>query len=757
MNLRNWSDEDTTNLRIFYDSGPVWSFSEISSGADTATQALQKWLENSPPPRRYPLLLPTLPPGSAEPRWYAIAFSDAQAESLRAELTAFLGPVGSNYRGRRVVVDSHHPVDIAAIKWAGGPFVYQFDVLPGFRAVVRAAIERLHQVWQLRPIRLGSGFRTTEALLREFFAALTCRVEVAATETLDLLKVDGRLSSENLQFLKIEYLAAFSRWNDIALDPYINLMIQMRRPRRITAILIEALWHIEFARFLERKDAVGAATHFRQIREARYGTLLRSRGKFIEAKVLLTFLLAAVTDIRPRQDQIRAILDVMPEGPERSFASALALSVPSVADAQISAKDENVQSALDLAEEAYRKDDYETVWVLLKDHPPSARVCGLLLDCAYESNSPDDAHFVQSRIAMLSPEQISQVLSSRLRKSAWTQLLRLSDSNRDCTEPSNWEEWLDLLRQNPGSDMLYAQAQESSIEWNLADYRGNPQRIREIADSLADQNDESLKVLRAATPHVLGFFLIDGEGIPDFMPIYQSLLVVLAVDEQFGTEDWMAVYTLLQAILDSNPTRIEYAEVTAALAEIWSRSGSLSRLDWALDVLDLLAVNPVPDSEGRDRLFEAVHTTINKFYRRVSNEHKSIFRWLAEDYGRASITESLESTNQEIHEQSARPILPDGAKIAIYTLTESAGIRSKQIINRIFPSADVRLNHECTGSDRLRSLAREAEYFLVSSKSAKHAATDFIRNERPRNKTPVIFPKGKGSSSIISALLNAIR
>jgi hypothetical protein len=41
--------------------------------------------------------------------------------------------------------------------------------------------------------------------------------------------------------------------------------------------------------------------------------------------------------------------------------------------------------------------------------------------------------------------------------------------------------------------------------------------------------------------------------------------------------------------------------------------------------------------------------------------------------------------------------------------------------------------------------------FVVATQSAKHAATGFINQHRPKDK-PVLFPAGKGASSIVRVM-----
>ena len=77
------------------------------------------------------------------------------------------------------------------------------------------------------------------------------------------------------------------------------------------------------------------------------------------------------------------------------------------------------------------------------------------------------------------------------------------------------------------------------------------------------------------------------------------------------------------------------------------------------------------------------------------------------------------------------------------------------VIKKMFPRADVRISNDHGGSVKLKSLARESDFFVVATRSAKHAATEFIKANRGRGKSDLIYPNGKGSSSIISALKEA--
>jgi hypothetical protein len=132
---------------------------------------------------------------------------------------------------------------------------------------------------------------------------------------------------------------------------------------------------------------------------------------------------------------------------------------------------------------------------------------------------------------------------------------------------------------------------------------------------------------------------------------------------------------------------------------------------------------------------------------------RSLFKLLCSDLERTipSFLPELEGPADEIATDALA-----GKMVAIYTLDESSGKRASDLIGMIYQDADIRVNHDHVGTEQLRHLARHADYFLMVTRSAKHAATNFIKDERPKEKRPVDYPSGKGSSSIISALRKAL-
>ncbi|MDB4585972.1 hypothetical protein N9085_04010, partial [Akkermansiaceae bacterium] len=94
--------------------------------------------------------------------------------------------------------------------------------------------------------------------------------------------------------------------------------------------------------------------------------------------------------------------------------------------------------------------------------------------------------------------------------------------------------------------------------------------------------------------------------------------------------------------------------------------------------------------------------------------------------------------------------------VGIYSLNESAAVRAGRLIEGIAEKVKVRLNHEYGGSDKLKVTARDSDFMIVVTQSAKHAATNFIKAERPKDSSDLIYPSGRGAASIVNALKEAV-
>jgi hypothetical protein len=746
MNTLSWQPQDLAMLERFYSADQIWTWENIKEGNGAAGKVLE-WLEKCPTPRRNPLVLPIRRKDDPTPGWLCIAFSEMQCEELREHLNAFVGTAGCDFEGLRSVLPLTDKIASVAREWAGGNRIFDFKSLAtAHREGLREILERMLHVWALRPETDQGSLRTTEAMLREFELSLVNGDESSAISWWEEIRAGGRLNAENLLFLKMQIPAAFGRWNDIDLDPNMALLAAAHRPRRTTAILIEAMWHTALKLKMEEGDVTGVLAVMRERLQGPLRGLFRSPAGLSRPYLLLTFLIAAAADEPPRHAVIEAMIERLPEGsPERDFAGKIAAAI-SPAPIPFTLDDVLMQARV-----ARDRDDFLGAWLLLKPLGHSAARCRLLLECSAEHWEEDTATIITEAMMALSDEERASVLASKQRLQTWE---KISAPNRKSTPaPADWESWLHEVETNPSWDKAVSSARDAFALWHTEIYSSSPSKISALAGLLTQGRDaKAADVVRLSLPHIAGYFLANGPQT-SFRVIYLDLLLSLALDERFGGEDWGLAETLAAAIIETGPSRADYEHLLSSLTTIWEERGDPRRIDWALDLLDLLSAASTPDVGARDAFFEAVSASINKFARRLQPGQISLFKLLCGDLERA-IPHFLPDP-EEATTTTGTDILA-GKMVAIYTLDESSGKRASDLINMAYQGVDVRLNHDHVGSDALKNLARNADYFLMVTRSAKHAATNFIKDERPVEKRPPDYPAGKGSSSILSALRIAL-
>src|SRR5581483_4946504 len=104
-----------------------------------------------------------------------------------------------------------------------------------------------------------------------------------------------------------------------------------------------------------------------------------------------------------------------------------------------------------------------------------------------------------------------------------------------------------------------------------------------------------------------------------------------------------------------------------------------------------------------------------------------------------------------VDEESVWKML-SGKKVALYSLKETAVKRAATLLKDLIGEVkvDVFLDH-VGGSPALKTAAQQADVFVIATAAAKHAATLFIEEKRPKNSV-TLYAQGQGTSSILHAI-----
>ena len=728
----------------------------LDSMGRSSMSVLKPWFENLAE-QDDPVLLPRVDEQDGT-RWYAIAFSERRARELREEIEAFVGPTYSDFDGRVAQLDPDDPIESACSRLENAS-VFSFRVINSEdQGTVREALSRMRELWDARPPRRPMRVQTTNRLLRDFEMALEVTNEESARKLLATLKSEGRLSSQNYLFLKLRLLATFQRWSEILKMPESSAVLHLqRRPQLVNEALLQAIYAEELRPFEIAGEPEEALQHFRENVWLQYPQLFKSRGALTAPAVMKSFMMLAAVSDPPRPETRDRILQEYPKNAgDRPYLEQLSSRVGDT-------KTHRNQSPLSLAQEARRQNDFDQAFQYLKKARAGEKKLELMLRCAFEINTLEAAQWTLEVFSQAPEETREQVLATRQAKKFWEELRELGEvsSTKESTAvspsdeiPEDWVGWLQRLNQEGAWASAWRVAKQGALEWNEESVRSSPKEVHEIADLLEQQRSEDARaVLRNAIPLLLRFFLPDGQPEQQYRSIYESLLYLLALDSQLSRDDLTAAHELTLSLLQTGLSEDQYSDVIQLLGIIWGSQQAPKTTGWALDILDALLAYPCQDRQSRQEFFSQVLGSVQGFARRLRSEQWELFELICEDFDVPKAIEGLRPEPDPDEDVESRTVadLLRGKSIAIYTLTESVSRRVSELLERKFDGVSVTISNAHAATNRLRTMARNADIFLVATSSAKHAATEFISAERPSDK-PVLYPQGKGSSSMLRVL-----
>ena len=205
--------------------------------------------------------------------------------------------------------------------------------------------------------------------------------EDASEELLREIEQTGQLSAQNILFLRIRRLAGLRQFDAILALPELATVLAIRRPARVSASLLEAVYVTEIAGFEADGDAEGALRHFEDVVLQKYPALFKSRHGLQTPEAIKSFMLHALA-VRPDDAESRARLLASPDlsPADLQFLERLA-GLPETPAAPEATLDDAVSAAL--------AEDYDAALQIAARQPASAERAELLIRCAFEIDSMD--------------------------------------------------------------------------------------------------------------------------------------------------------------------------------------------------------------------------------------------------------------------------------------------------------------------------------------------------------------------------------
>ncbi len=663
---------------------------------------------------------------------WAVVPTDARGRAVQWWLVA--DDNESERRGREVVNAFFGPAIVSILPHEAAPSrpllgnvlrLKVQDNLAGFLA----ALELMTSVRASVPSLRREAPDPIGFLLRDFYLALDRRDDHASDELLSRIAGTGLVASENLRFLRVDRLARLERWRELGDLPWFDDLARARRPMRISEHLLEAMWILNFDDAAVATDPQRASQAFERAElGTKYAVLLRSIDVPLSAPGRrLALLFAHLSGDASRVDRIinaasmeeRGLLDRL-AGRER--------------EAPVSIKRSTVDTARDMFEDGL----YEDVIALAEVEQAPALV-SIAVRAAFELNDPRLAKRVVQLIAAFDPVELpnspgfARILAA---------VRRLADNS--CASWSEWlnrvasdEKWLDaaeIARDLSGTwdinELASSSTAKSAADRLLVGFEGvNRREVRAVFDLLC-------QVAGKLVSRPAGDRFVD------------AVLLVLASDENPSVLVRTAFFDLLMEALANGPSGDRYKDMLATTQSLWTRVRSREATPWILDVLDGLAAHPSSNEDARRTLVATIVSSSYDFAPRLTRDERVLFEAIGRECGVAVALPPIEAPPTTQSADLWQNL--NGKLIGIYSLIDGMGSRLANRLAVLCSKVRVEQNSDTVATAALRALAVNADFLIVDTKHATHAATIAIDAVRSRDRQ--LFPAGGGISSFIARL-----
>jgi hypothetical protein len=308
--------------------------------------------------------------------------------------------------------------------------------------------------------------------------------------------------------------------------------------------------------------------------------------------------------------------------------------------------------------------------------------------------------------------------------------------------PNNWGEWLARLG-DPGFSNAAIVARDAMSTWPVETIsKAQSDSIAETLVEIGISTDLRRERLIESLPLLVNWVKAD----PDYprgsmRELYVALLQLFSLLEGVGGADRDAATDLLDACLSLGVSAQTYRGLMADFRPLIAPGAGESSIYWLIELATVLLEHPTPDPSARLGLLNVALASFQSMLRLFSWGQRAAYNRVAEGAQWPTLPEILEGDARAGLERLK------GQSIAIYTLTESAARQAEAVLKAQEPSLTISLAHDHVASPRLSRLARDVDVFVMTSASAKHAATDCIMAHR--GSRPLLHAAGRGFSGIV--------
>ena len=751
------SDDSQAFLRTFFGSGNSiqWDAYEDAAPTDAIRSYLEPWV------RRFlkqesPFVLPRVDPSSKRTSWYVLCGNSREARSMRESLLAFIGPTYSSFHGEMAKLHLDDPIENCC-QSTFGSLVFRLPVIHNDdRTKVGRLLTTLIDNRDRESGRSLAAVKPIGRLIRDLEMAILARNEQSAWAIYGEIRSRGRLSATNLAFIQVRIFAAFEKWAELLLIPILDDILQVRRPKRISDQIAQAVYRQHLLQHELTRDASAAVEAYRGTAK-RFQTLVRSIAGLQSPDAIKFALVASVASDPTKHDLAEQLARHSAIAEDVEWANALLAMLPAPDPA------EGVSEAVigyDVADARYNENRFDEAFELYLLQPPTNRSVHRVLEIAVEIDTRRSA---EDAIAYLSsaPEDVQgQILCRRVCAGHIEILSKILGqySVGEAKQIGSLADWFEFVDAGVAIETA-GEVLEYGIQKWLSNSSFDAARIGQALQK--SRTGKQRDIIRNAVPTFIRAFLVDRSATRECKPIYNALTDLLIYDESVGQDDLTAVEQLSEAILTTAPSHEasnnDFQHVSELTAYLWDSIAAPRHFDWVLSMLDLLIDTGAQQHTSLTSILAAIAQSSRLWARRISEDQWSLLELLAADLGLSEMVDELrpepEAKTDDTYPE-IRSVLA-GKSLAVYSLTERIARRFGQLAEQAFDGIKIHYIHDKSLTDRMKSLAQSADIFIINTWDATHAATNGIKAHRDDSKVTV-QPHSKSPSSLFSSLFECV-
>ncbi|MFF4537923.1 hypothetical protein [Streptomyces aureus] len=318
-----------------------------------------------------------------------------------------------------------------------------------------------------------------------------------------------------------------------------------------------------------------------------------------------------------------------------------------------------------------------------------------------------------------------------------------ADAAVEAWRPSTWEELLASVADGDKAALRFCRDMEvdGASELPLASDTAIDAALADLLSSLGDAGYES--VWRYALSPFLQAVSRGGLSLP----LTLAQITASSIGQRRDPANLAVLDLLLELFLRTSPSAEDYDEFLEHLTmrvQEWVASETASQ---ALDFVDRLAAFATPDDETRAQAALELLTPLYRHAQRLDEACLASARSLTHELGL-----DLDWPVRQQPDSDEEPVAIGPTQVLVYGMDTGVLERVQQWMVQRYPQVKVSLSADKVGSGQLREVARHADFSVLITQCATHAATNFIS----QHAQAVVYPKGAGSVSVVRAIVDEL-